>query len=735
LFALAVPILIFSPLAGAQQAQPAPTYTASLNPADYQVIEKNPRFGTVQGVLSSCPDSSEDGPYTQLFTYADSLSPLEGAPVASSSGIQLLKQGEKWIPDSATTTFEGEKGEGVSEIATSTSNSSGLITSTYTVTYEIGGAETGPVTESVVEVIQLGDGNEAELKTQYSYSASLREAQSGCFNVETYSLYLAGPISLVLQPYTPQTFLTLVDPMNSGGQILPLPSSVDPNSVPNAPGAAGLAADGVSAAAIVYTSFSSQPVTFTLTGTSTNSGDAPGGSIGGLTSFDPNYPSNPQSGSLAPIQVATPLDATTCNSSTDQAGTSNCTFLALLWAPATMPYSDADLLALTPEPITLTVTATQNDANGVQGSTSSSALLEAPPVVLVHGVWDSAATWNTFKQSMQQSAYPTSGLFAADYSVSNYLTFEDSATQIVLGRAVADALTEAAQQGVVARKVDVVAHSMGGLVTLYFEDQRVTLPTVVTLPANPIHKLVTIGTPYNGSGLATELWNIRNTPPTTLLLLNQLTIKNPLFEALCNDWGSFPSACTPTILLGATGHKIVSDVPNVDSAVQSLMSGIGPIPTPYTHSAVVGETDGIRATELFLNAVLTTYDPGKSVSSLLGTPNDAIVGASSQSANSSDSATVTGVIHTSLLPNASWAEWIPGYNLLDYPGETSSSAVFTQALSSLMGNALSGTVAQPQVVNSRNRRGATPTVTHSLRSAARPEAPPSSQQKALLRSE
>jgi uncharacterized repeat protein (TIGR03803 family) len=677
-------------------AQSVPAYIATAD-----VTTAHESYSSI-GYTLNWGDCGSAGSADGLFPYATSGSD-QYTPQFPGSGIKLIKQGGKWIPTSAGTAVSPSGGGyGTNSFL----SSSGTIIST---SYFFNSA----VNATWVEVAQLGDGKLVTWTSQVE-QFNLPLDNNGCFQ-ETYrTTDNSGSASLILQPYTPQSSLTLVDPTNVGGQILPLQSSVDPNSVPNAPGALGLAADGVSAVPIVYHSLSSQPVTLTLTGAGATTGAvAPSKPIGTLTNYVANYPSNPQPGAQTTIQLNTPLDATTCNSVTDKAGTSNCTFLALLWSPGSMPYSSTT----TPERVILTITANQADANGVQGSVSSGAILQPPPVVFVHGVWDSAASWGTFEQWMQQSGYPTSGLFPADYQVSNYLTFEDSSTQIILGRTIADALTDAARQGIVARKVDVVAHSMGGLVTLYFEDQGGTPPTVVTLPANPVHKLVTIGTPYDGSALATELWNIRNYPPAS-------AVTNPLFGKLCNAWGSNPGSCTPTVLLGATGHKIVSNDPKVDSAIQSLMLGIAPIPTSYTHSAIVGETDGIpaRATELFLDAILATYDPGESVSSLLNTPNDAIVGASSQSANSTDSVTVTGVVHTSLLPNASWTQWFPGpaYSLLDYPGEISSSAVFSQVLSSLMGNTLSGTVAQPATLASKSSSGAMGTVVKRRTTAVQP---------------
>jgi triacylglycerol esterase/lipase EstA (alpha/beta hydrolase family) len=79
-----------------------------------------------------------------------------------------------------------------------------------------------------------------------------------------------------------------------------------------------------------------------------------------------------------------------------------------------------------------------------------------------------------------------------------------------------------------ARTVDVVAHSMGGLVARYYlSDSGYSENPALSI--NPVHKLITIGTPHSGSDLATTLWNNQsksfvnaNNNPLLLALRNLL---------------------------------------------------------------------------------------------------------------------------------------------------------------------------------------------------------------------
>ena len=75
-------------------------------------------------------------------------------------------------------------------------------------------------------------------------------------------------------------------------------------------------------------------------------------------------------------------------------------------------------------------------------------------------------------------------MFTVDYGPTSSLEFSDFVTQSLLLETMDDALAEAAAQGTAARSVDVVAHSMGGLVTRYFMSQGPPLlsPELLTTP-------------------------------------------------------------------------------------------------------------------------------------------------------------------------------------------------------------------------------------------------------------
>ena len=235
------------------------------------------------------------------------------------------------------------------------------------------------------------------------------------------------------------------------------PPVLDMSAVLNSPAATSIAADGQSAVVLAFRSQSSQPVTFSLLnpGTGLSFGD-----------FDPSYlvAPSPTVNSAGSFTVAPQLPGPDA--------TGNYIFLALLWAPNTLPSPGAPL-------VTASLQAKQLGQTTVSQSFIS---LKPPPLVFVHGVWSSASgagftpgTGGLYDWIAVR--YPHNFLSAADYGATstgnpptslNSQTFSDPTTQSILLTAMTDGLARAANAGMAARTVDVVGHSMGGLVTRYF---------------------------------------------------------------------------------------------------------------------------------------------------------------------------------------------------------------------------------------------------------------------------
>ncbi len=156
-----------------------------------------------------------------------------------------------------------------------------------------------------------------------------------------------------------------------------------------------------------------------------------------------------------------------------------------------------------------------------------------PPVVLVHGLWDSPAVWkNLLSDANKDPRFPEvhkanysvnlsgaissssdcvfsgCGAFIAPHANGNQLGYAYNAPIVMsdIKTAISNLRMGTNNNGipVAAAQADVVAHSMGGLVTRQAEG----LPGFAdssSFGAGSIHKLITIGTPHFGSPFATRL--------------------------------------------------------------------------------------------------------------------------------------------------------------------------------------------------------------------------------------
>jgi pimeloyl-ACP methyl ester carboxylesterase len=144
---------------------------------------------------------------------------------------------------------------------------------------------------------------------------------------------------------------------------------------------------------------------------------------------------------------------------------------------------------------------------------------QVPPVVLVHGLWgdsdslssvqqylDGEAPWNLTKISYVQPI---------QYDITQPFDGPEPAT--VLNSEITNLLTQLRDRHVVAGRVDIVAHSMGGLVIRHFAGTSTYL-SPLNRNQGAYHTVVTIDTPELGSALAPYLlanWNGTLQAPVT----------------------------------------------------------------------------------------------------------------------------------------------------------------------------------------------------------------------------
>jgi pimeloyl-ACP methyl ester carboxylesterase len=148
--------------------------------------------------------------------------------------------------------------------------------------------------------------------------------------------------------------------------------------------------------------------------------------------------------------------------------------------------------------------------------------LYRPPVVLVHGLWmNSNNTWvattdpnkTPFTKALDDKGFTYT---FADYEKNNSETFDPDANKTfgnyginATRRAIHDILEEYHKYSIAASQVDIIAHSMGGLMARGFVQQP-DYKRKENYMKGSIHRLITIGTPHFGGPLAKFLHEHRD---------------------------------------------------------------------------------------------------------------------------------------------------------------------------------------------------------------------------------
>jgi triacylglycerol esterase/lipase EstA (alpha/beta hydrolase family) len=139
--------------------------------------------------------------------------------------------------------------------------------------------------------------------------------------------------------------------------------------------------------------------------------------------------------------------------------------------------------------------------------------LYRPPVVLVHGIWTNS--YNTWIETNFANKLTDNGFIYAfaDYEEHNSETFDPYAVKIMDGKPFGNHGIDSIRNtikyilcvyhyfSIAASQVDIVAHSMGGLMARGFVQQSDYLKQDNFMKGS-IHRLITIGTPHFGGPLS-----------------------------------------------------------------------------------------------------------------------------------------------------------------------------------------------------------------------------------------
>lgn len=164
--------------------------------------------------------------------------------------------------------------------------------------------------------------------------------------------------------------------------------------------------------------------------------------------------------------------------------------------------------------------------NGVEimiregGDSTGQAVLKLfpPPLVLVHGLWSDPGTWNLFASDPRFSGADIP--FTSNYSKTNASGFR--VNEFLVADSFRQAVTRLRLRNIAATQVDVLGHSMGGVLTRVHSDSSEYLGKRNYL-AGDVHKLVTLDSPHAGSPLANLLVRIRENQflgPIAINLMN-----------------------------------------------------------------------------------------------------------------------------------------------------------------------------------------------------------------------
>jgi len=159
------------------------------------------------------------------------------------------------------------------------------------------------------------------------------------------------------------------------------------------------------------------------------------------------------------------------------------------------------------EPYEIRIDVTVDLPNGQHLANHREVQVVRPPVVFIHGIWSSKTAMVPMRRSLINSGeYPARHTLSVDYGTPPRKSTQDIRQSAkVLADGVDRLLEELEREGIKVSRVDIVAHSMGGLIARYYilngyMDARGQV--VGPGQAARVRKLITLDTPHAGSHVA-----------------------------------------------------------------------------------------------------------------------------------------------------------------------------------------------------------------------------------------
>lgn len=187
--------------------------------------------------------------------------------------------------------------------------------------------------------------------------------------------------------------------------------------------------------------------------------------------------------------------------------------------------------------------------------------LERPPVVLMHGLWGDEGS---FKSAFRRS-WTFSNLIVerGDYKATNSAPFGASTASVRV--AIQAAISRLRGKGYAVNRVDLVGHSMGGLVSrAYLQEPDYRRPE--NLGEGDVHRFITLGTPHFGSNFANLLIALYDQSPQDIID----SVQSVLGGDAAIDAGAVCSLAENSADLAALGQ--------VDAPAHLVTSNRGPNP-------------------------------------------------------------------------------------------------------------------------------------------------------------